>query len=160
VKGTEGMEWAEVLKDSTLQNLPYKVELNRFGKLVLTPASNKRGMIQSRVGFSIQNRRKDGEIINRCSVNTSDGVKVADVAWASDEFISEFGHKTRYEKAPELCVEIVSPSNSSEELRQKIDLYLAKGATEVWIVTEDGEMKVYNNRGEANRSALVKKFKL
>ena len=154
------MEWAEVLKDPTLRNLPYKVELNRFGKLVLTSASNKRGMIQSRVGFSIENRRKDGEIINRCSVNTSDGVKVADVAWASDAFISEFGDKTPYDKAPEICVEIVSPSNSSEELRQKIDLYLAKGAVEVWIVTEDGEMKVYNNRGEANRSALVKKFRL
>ncbi len=42
-----------------------------------------------------------------------------------------FGHKTPYEKALELCVEVVSPSNSSEELCRKIDLCLAKGAVEM-----------------------------
>ncbi|MBI5471810.1 MAG: Uma2 family endonuclease, partial [Ignavibacteriae bacterium] len=99
-------------------------------------------------------------IINECSISTSDGVKVADVAWASNEFIDEFGFKTPYDKSPEICVEIVSPSNSKEEILQKIDLYLAKGALEVWIVTEEGETKIFNNRGEIKRSDLVKKFKL
>lgn len=154
------MEWAEVLQEPSLRDLPFKIELNRFGKLVLTPASNRHGSMQYKVARGIENGRKEGEIILECSINTSDGVKVADVAWASDEFIAEFRHKTSYEKAPELCVEIVSPSNSPEELRQKIDLYLAKGAVEVWIVSEDGALNVYNNAGEAKLSVLVKDFKL
>jgi Uma2 family endonuclease len=154
------MEWAEVLKNPLLQNLPFKIELNKFGKLLMSPASNRHGILQSKVIIGISKNRTDGEIITECSINTSDGVKVADVAWASDEFISEFGYKTPYEKAPELCVEVVSPSNSPEELHEKIDLYLAKGAVEVWTVSEDGIMNVHNNTGEAKRSALVKRFKL
>ena len=52
-----------------------------------------------------------GEVIAECSIQTSEGVKVADIAWASTEFINEFAYKTPYPKAPEICVEIVSPSN-------------------------------------------------
>lgn len=154
------MEWAEVIKNPLLQNLPFKIELNRFGKLLMSPASNRHGSVQFDIGVGIMNSRKSGRIITECSINTSDGVKVADVAWALDEFISEFGYKTPYDKAPEICVEIVSPSNSNEEILQKIDLYLAKGAREVWIVTEEGETRFFNHRGETKRSDLVKRFKL
>jgi Uma2 family endonuclease len=37
-------------------------------------------------------------------------------------------------RAPEICVEVVSPANSVKELREKTDAYLAAGAEEVWIV--------------------------
>ncbi len=57
-----------------------------------------------------------GKIIMECSIDTADGVKVADVAWASDEFILENGYQTPYLKAPEICVEIVSPSNTDKEM--------------------------------------------
>ena len=154
------MDWTQVINDPLLQNLPFKIELNRFGKLLMSPASNRHGSIQFRVGMGIRKGTKGGEVISECSIITSDGVKVADVAWASDDFIHEFGYKTPYEKAPEICVEVVSPSNSPEELREKCDLYLAKGALEVWIVRENGELTVHNNRGKAKRSALVKRFKL
>lgn len=69
-----------------------------------------------------------GEVITKCSIQTSDDVKVAEVAWASAIFIAEFGYATPYPKAPELCVEIVSPSNSKQEISEKVELYLAKGA--------------------------------
>lgn len=67
-------------------------------------------------------------MITKCSIQTSDDVKVAEVAWASATFIAEFGYATPYPKAPELCVEIVSPSNSKQEISEKVELYLAKGA--------------------------------
>lgn len=154
------MDWSQVINDPLLKNLPFKIELNRFGKLLMSPASNWHGKVQFRVAMGISKGTKGGEIINECSVNTSDGVKVADVAWASDDFIAEFGYKTPYEKAPEICVEVVSPSNSPEELREKCDLYLAKGALEVWIVTEEGKITIHTHRGQAKRSSLVKKVKL
>lgn len=67
-------------------------------------------------------------MITKCSIQISDDVKVAEVAWASTTFIAEFGYATSYPKAPELCVEIVSPSNSKQEISEKVELYLAKGA--------------------------------
>jgi hypothetical protein len=36
--------------------------------------------------------------------------------------------------APELCIEVVSPSNSVKELQEKLTAYLAAGAEEVWIL--------------------------
>ena len=37
------MKWDEVCKDTLLQDLPYKVELNEWGNIVLSPASNRHG---------------------------------------------------------------------------------------------------------------------
>jgi len=38
------------------------------------------------------------------------------------------------EGAPELAVEVVSPSNTKKKLAEKTELYLANGSLEVWIV--------------------------
>lgn len=133
------MEWAEVVDNPLLQNLPFKIELNKFGKLLMSPASNEHGRIQSRLAGMLINKLPKGEVITECSIQTSDGVKVADVAWLSEEFVSEFNFITPYPKAPELCIEIVSPSNSKVEIQQKIDLYLARGASEVWVVYSLGQ---------------------
>ena len=42
--------------------------------------------------------------------------------------------ETPFTRAPDLCVEISSPSNSTKELREKVEAYLAAGALETWIV--------------------------
>jgi len=39
--------------------------------------------------------------------------------------------------APQLAVEIVSPSNTAEEIEAKIDAYLTHGAAEVWVLYPD-----------------------
>ena len=87
-----------------------------------------------------------------CSIQTADGVKVADVAWASDAFIEEFGYSTPYRKAPEICVEITSPSNSKGEIEEKVQLYLAKGAHEVWVVNEKDKTTYYSHEGQRPES--------
>ena len=149
------MEWAEVISNPLLQNLPFKIELNRFGKILMSPASNRHGRIQGRMAANLINKLPDGEVITECSIQTSEGVKVADVVWASDEFIRTFAYETPYPKAPEICIEIVSPSNSKAELTGKVDLYLAKGAQEVWVVYEDGRMTTFSHIGEIKKSSLV-----
>lgn len=98
----------------------------------MSPASNLHGRIQGYLTSKVLGNLPSGEIITKCSIQTSDGVKVADIAWLSDEFIAEFEYVTPYPKAPEICVEIVSPSNSKIEIQEKVDLYLSKGAVEVW----------------------------
>lgn len=149
------MEWAEVLENPLLKNLPFKIELNKFGKILMSPASNNHGRIQSRLAARLLNKLPKGEVITECSIMTSDGVKVADVAWLSDTFIQEFHFVTPYPKAPELCVEIMSPSNTKAEINDKVALYLAKGALEVWVVFELDEMTIYSHTGEISRSSLM-----
>ncbi len=149
------MNWANVIENPFLQNLPFKIELNKWGKILMTPASNKHGRLQYDVGLAIDKNKTGGKIIMECSIETPDGVKVADVAWASDEFIAKYGYDTPYGKAPEICVEIKSPSNAKAEIEEKIYLYLAKGAVEVWIVEETGQIMYFSHEGRMELSSLV-----
>ncbi|MDP2902361.1 MAG: Uma2 family endonuclease [Methylovulum sp.] len=146
------MFWSEVIDNPYLQNLPFKIELNRFGQILMSPASNRHGNLEYRVGRALERGCPDGEIIIECSIQTADGVKVADVAWASRAFINQYGYCTPYPQAPEICVEIVSPSNSDEAMRIKIDLYLARGAQEVWLVDADAKARFFSHAGELAHS--------
>jgi len=71
---------------------------------------------------------------------------VADVAWASDSFMRARGFETPYTRAPELCIEVVSPSNSRKELREKVAAYLEAGAAEVWIVFPKSKRLEFHGR--------------
>ena len=147
------MDWVSVINDPLLRDLPFKIELDKWGRILMSPASNHHGRLQFEAGARIRDvMRGRGAIITECSIRTSQGVKVADVAWASDDFIEAHGFETPYRKAPEICVEIVSPSNSPGEINEKIELYLAKGAHEVWIVSEDGSTRYYTHEGEIEAS--------
>ena len=149
------MEWAEVIDNPLLKDLPFKVELNKFGKILMSPASNRHGQIQIEIGHNLMNQLPKGKVIAECSIRTPEGVKVADVAWASDEFINAFAYETPYPKAPEICIEIVSPSNSKLEINEKVNLYLAKGAQEVWVVYEDFRILTFSHTGEIEKSTLA-----
>lgn len=35
------MNWEEVCADPVLKNLPYKIELNKWGNIVMTPSKKK-----------------------------------------------------------------------------------------------------------------------
>ncbi len=154
------LKWREIIENPFFQNVPYKVELNKFGQILMSPASNQHGILQYQIGREIEDNKQSGTIIIECSVLTSEGVKVADVAWASDEFIEEFGFQTPYKKAPEICIEVLSPANSKAEIEEKIRLYLEKGAFEVWTVTINRKIKYFTHTGEVKRSKIVGSVKL
>jgi Uma2 family endonuclease len=122
------MQWAEVVDIPYFYNLPFKIELNRYGKIEMTPASNRHGRLQSHISTLLERKLKKGEVLIECSVQTTEGVKVTDVAWCSKPFIKKYHYETPYSHAPEICVEVVPPSNSKEEMANKTQLYLQAGA--------------------------------
>ncbi|MBL6986709.1 MAG: Uma2 family endonuclease [Methylobacter sp.] len=146
------MQWAEVVDNPYFENLPFKIELNRYGKIEMTPASNKHGRLQLHIGALLERKLKKGETLIECSIQTTEGVKVADVAWCSKAFIKQHGYETPYTHAPEICIEVVSPSNSKEEMTNKVQLYLQAGAEEVWIAWENGIVDYYNKTGKLELS--------
>ena len=152
------MDWNLICNDPTLQNLPYKIETDVKGQIVMSPASNEHGIYQAMIINMLFNSVKPGIVISECSVLTNQGVKVTDVALASQEFFRKYGMETPYNVAPELCVEIISPSNTVNEMLDKTDLYLAKGAKEVWIVNAKGEIHILDNAGKIRKSKLFPNF--
>jgi len=152
------MKWQEVIEHPSLQDLPFKIELNEYGKIEMSPASNRHGRLQSKLNLLLVEYGKEGEIYLECSIDTRKGVKVADVAWSSPEFFAEYGEVTPLPVAPEICVEIISPSNSQREMSEKIDLYLAKGAKEVWLCDDEGNLTIYAPQGRIEASRLFPNF--
>ena len=65
-----------------------------------------------------------------------------------------FGELTPYVRAPEICVQIISPSNVQAEIDEKITAYLATGAREVWLVSEEGRIRYFGASGEQSKSAF------
>lgn len=57
------MQWSDVLRNPFLQNLPFKIELNKWGKIEMTPASNQHGIAQVELATELRKRRggKDGK---------------------------------------------------------------------------------------------------
>ncbi len=146
------MEWSDACKDKTLQDLPYKIELNEWGNIVMSPASNRHGNLQTKIAFFLMTWMADGTVLTECSVQTAKGVKVADVAWASGAFLERNRGATPFIEAPEVCVEIRSPCNSEAEMMEKRDLYFSKGAKEYWLCDEEGNLSFFNPRGRLERS--------
>jgi len=154
------MQWSEVVDNPYFENLPFKIEMNRYGKIEMTPASNKHGRLQLKIGALFERKLKNGETLVECSIQTAEGVKVADVAWCSNAFIDEHGYETPFTKAPEICVEVVSPANSKKEMLEKVQLYLDAGAQEVWVVWEDEAVDYYDKTGYQEKSGFGITIKL
>jgi Uma2 family endonuclease len=148
-------KWREVVDSPYLRDLPFKLELNEDGKVefAMSPATNRHSYWQFRIGVLLE-RTLGGEALVECSILTSKGVKVADVVWCSPAFLGRHGYETPYTQAPELCVEVISPSNTADELANKTQLYLEAGAVEAWIVREDGTVKLYGPEGQRAQSVF------
>jgi hypothetical protein len=82
------MQWQDVLADKSLYDLPYKIELNERGNIEMSPASNKHKAIQGKLYYIFRLKLKNGMPLTECSINTPKGVKVADVVWASRQFLA------------------------------------------------------------------------
>lgn len=137
--------WAEVLSDRTLAELPFKIETNAHGQILMTPpASGSHSYRQSTLVLMLR-ERLGGQPLSECPISTIDGVRAADVGWYSDARFAEVKNQIAFERAPEICVEVVSPSNSDFEMKEKRQLYFEAGAEEVWICQLDGTLTFYTS---------------
>ncbi|MEE4359719.1 MAG: Uma2 family endonuclease [Desulfococcaceae bacterium] len=152
------MNWAAICENPLLKELPFKIQTDRWGNIIMSPATNEHGMYQAKIVAFLSRMAEKGTVISECSVQTKEGVKVADAAWASDEFISRNIGQTPFAEAPEICVEILSPSNSRAEMDEKKELYFARGAKEFWTCGRNGNLDFYKNTGWIPQSELIPGF--
>jgi Uma2 family endonuclease len=146
--------WDEMQRDPSLQDLPYKIELNAWGKVEMSPASVRHGQLQAAVVEELKLKLRDGISIVECPILTDIGVRVPDIAWASAQFMRQHGGVSPLLCAPEICIEVISPSNVDAEMTEKTRAYLAAGAQEVWLVAENGAVRFIDRSGEKSCSSF------
>ena len=85
-----------------------------------------------------------------CVAHDPDTVRSPDVAFVRAERIPPGGVRAFFNGAPDLAVEVISPSDRTSEVLAKASDWLRFGCTAVWII--DPETKtatVYSNRRPA-----------
>lgn len=152
------MCWQEVCDNPGLKNLPFKIELNAQGQLLMTPVKVNHSLIQGKlIGLLYRHLRK-GEALAECAISTSKGTKVADVAWASKERLKIIQSEFECSIAPEICIGIMSMSNTLSEMIEKKALYFECGAQEVWVCENDGSINFYAIESKIETSAIAMNF--
>ena len=149
------MEWQEACEHPSLQNLPFKIELNEKGQILMSPVKVYHSAFQGKITRLLP---EIGVVLPECAVKTEQGTKVADIAWASEERFRTIGNQAECSIAPEICVEVVSTSNTANEIKEKGELYFKAGAIEFWVCSKEGKMSFYNAHGEIKLSDLVPNF--
>jgi Uma2 family endonuclease len=88
--------------------------------LVNWAAAGSRGVVLSNTGFIL--------------ARNPDTVRIPNIAFVSAARRPAYPARGWWEIAPDLAVEIVSPTNTVTELQAKVQDYLVAGARTVWIV--------------------------
>jgi Uma2 family endonuclease len=152
------MTWADVCADKSLQDLPYKIELNRFGRIEMSPHRKEHSAYQGEIIRLLSRLMKGGRAFPECAVETSDGVRVPDVVWVSNERWASMSDAPACSVAPELCIEVLSWTNNALDIEDKGKLYHTAGAKEFWVCSEDGSLRFYDQHGPMKKSKLCPKF--
>jgi Uma2 family endonuclease len=152
------MTWQEICDDPALQDLPYKIETDRWGRLMMSPARSDHGEYQAEISGILREQLPHGRVITECPIQTMEGVRVPDVAWISRERRANMVRSPAYSRSPEICVEVISPSNFQEEMDEKRRLYFEMGAQEVWYCEDHGGMSFYDRNGPIEKSVLCPAF--
>jgi Uma2 family endonuclease len=157
-KDRPGLSWKEVCEDPNLQDLPYRIETNDRGQIVMSPTYAWHGKYAFRIAQRLQDMLPEGESSVEMAIRTTNGTKVADAVWCSAARGDHIKDAYDVPVAPQICVEVRSPTHTDEEIDEKRALYLEAGAEEVWICGEDGTLTFYDEEGEIDASHRVSSF--
>ncbi len=152
--------WQDLLADPAFARLPFKIETDRFGRVLMSPPpAFDHTRYVAKIIKLLNALLPEGQAVAETPVLTPDGVKVTDAAWFSCDYWRELEnqHPAALERAPEICIEMLSPSNSPAEMTEKRALYFAAGAREVWLCGSHGKMDFYAP-DLSNRSTLCPQF--
>lgn len=133
--------WEEIGRDPLVRNWPGRVETNRYGRpIMMCYAEFSHGGKQADLVTLLREHAPTGKVTVECPISTSEGIKVADAAWVSKKRLLQIGGRTALKGAPEICVEVISPSNKRGEIEEKRRLYFEAGAKEVWVCDKRGRL--------------------
>jgi Uma2 family endonuclease len=126
------LEQFEQLPDDGMRH-----ELDEGELVSMPPTAIDHGEIQLEVGSLLKKfvrSRKLGIVLVETGFRLSRGtVRAPDVSFIRAERMRKRDRQRLFEGAPDLAVEIISPSESASDIAHKVEQYLHAGA-EVWVV--------------------------
>jgi Uma2 family endonuclease len=139
--------WRELLNDPALAGIEGRIETDRHGHILMAPPPAPRhGSYQSEIAYHLRHLLSYGRVLTECPISTADGVKAADAARASPERMRSLGNRACFPDAPEICVEVLSPANTTAEIDEKRALCFDAGAEEVWLCSTSGLMTFFTGK--------------
>ena len=124
------------------------------GELRPLPSGTYRhNRIRDRIGYLLWNYFKQnpiGEVVAECDCQIApDEVRRPDLSVFFNEHLRRIDpDRIPAPLAPDIAIEVVSPSESAVDLRRKVRDYLRGGSQEVWVVDRsNGEVLVHTSAG-------------
>jgi Uma2 family endonuclease len=137
-----------------------KIELDPYGNILMSPSAGEKH--QTRADWIAQSLKllfPSWTVLQNIGVLAGNAVLQPDVlaaSWRRSE--SEDSHP--FDPVPEICVEVISPSNRRPQIDQKLKRYLEAGAKEGWLCDRQNRMSFFSARGQIDRSELAPEFPL
>ena len=133
IKPGETIDWCDLIVDPSFRDRPFDVETTERGQIIMTPVNDNHAFFAGEIAFFLRKHRYEGIVQVETPLTTRKGTKSPDVTWCSRSVHEQRKNTVQSPIAPEICVEVLSPGNSPEEIDEKIALYFEQGADEVWI---------------------------
>jgi Uma2 family endonuclease len=148
--------WERLCTTPGFSHPGYTCDVSPDGKVIMSPTFNYHGWYQARLAVLFGQLAPDGQPFVELAVLTDSGLFEVDVAWTRDfRNVREQKYASR---APEICVEVESESNTPQELQRKKEALFSAGCSEVWIVRKGGEIAFHAQGRVLVRSILLPTF--
>ncbi len=144
--------WAEICEDKSLRDLPFKIEQDRWGRIIMSPVKPDHSEFQAKIAHALMSLLPGWKVMVECAIDTTEGVRAADVAAMTAEARDRYRGAASLPVSPEICVEVLSESNTDEEMVEKRRLLAEKGCVEFWTCGPNGLMTF---RAAKDGAALV-----
>jgi Uma2 family endonuclease len=145
--------WQEILSDPQFSDCHQRIETDADGNIIMSPRPESEHdeaafLIRQALAYLLA-----GKSFGELEVLTDQGIKIPDVLWLNPNRSS--GHIQKpITPAPDICVEVCSPTNKIEDLVGKRAAYLQAGAREVWICREDNQIQFFDAKGQISKSVI------
>ena len=138
------LEQFEQLPDDGMRH-----ELDEGELISMPPTLGLHGTVLTEMVFllrSVVGRGRLGRVVTDAGYRLSENtVRAPDVSFIRAERVITMDLKRRFEGAPDLAVEIISPSESARDIARKVGQYLRAGAV-VWVIyPEDRVVHIYES---------------
>ena len=145
-------------KFETLPDRPGKRELLGGQLIELPPARQKHNQIAERIYLRLREILSEAGNRSRGEVHHEMGYLFEDGSWLQpDVSITDAGQLVEdyYLGPPALAVEIVAESNTADEIAGKVEVYLANGASEVWVLYPNRrQLWLHTHDGHADKHSV------
>ena len=137
----------------------YRYELVKGELRQMTPAGFDHGVVIMNLAIPLGQHVKSRDLGVVCGAETGfklerdpDTVRAPDIAFVRRDRLPASGRPTGFwEGAPDLAVEVLSPSDTALEVEEKVRSWLAAGASAVWVVNPKNRTVTIHGSGTASR---------